>query len=364
MNVDELDILNAMLSAGVLQLFAIGGILAVGVLFFMVRAQAAQGKRQDDYNARLLQFVGGTQQAIDRMATTIDAIRAADVENQRALRDIIDRRDIEDDRLRTIEVDAKDRLATEFQRMTGVVSDISRLQADVATQMQRFSHYLERHEAAIGELVETGGYVRKLADVMTRIADVVEQLHTGAMTIEVVRVHMARLTLLVEQFIEESKAHEDDDGSDGDAGAGGAGSGGSGGAAGSDAGAGSDSDYAGADAAGPPEGTPVPAPPQPETVVAAGYLVISVVTALVGAVALFATGTFAGISGAALYLARLKDDAATITALEKMYDSVPDSVAQRLLDIIELLDTGVDLLHEVTDGEPVVGKLGRIEGAG
>lgn len=82
-------------------------------------------------------------------------------------------------------------------------------------------------------------------------------------------------------------------------------------------------------------------------------LLIDAVTALVGAVTLFAGGTFFGAAGVAVYLQRLKDDTPTVTAFERIYNSVPESVANRLLDIVAASRAGVELLEEITDGKPV-----------
>jgi hypothetical protein len=105
------------------------------------------------------------------------------------------------------------------------------------------------------------------------------------------------------------------------------------------------------------EATPTPEPgmgpivePEPPTV---WSVIPDAVTALVGAVTLFAGGTFFGAAGVAVYLQRLKDDTPTVTAFERIYNSVPESVANKLLDIVAAGRAGVELLEEITDGKPV-----------
>jgi hypothetical protein len=76
-------------------------------------------------------------------------------------------------------------------------------------------------------------------------------------------------------------------------------------------------------------------------------------TVIMGTIAAFAVGGIAGISGALALVSRVRNDQATMKAIEGLIDSAPPSVVEVIRDLSKLLSEAGVLLEEVSDGEPL-----------
>ena len=84
-----------------------------------------------------------------------------------------------------------------------------------------------------------------------------------------------------------------------------------------------------------------------------GQVVLDIFTALGGILAAFAAGGIVGVAGISLFIQRLRNDTATLNAIERLYTSIPqDAVRDIIRSVIEVwVETG-ELLDDITDGEP------------
>lgn len=78
-----------------------------------------------------------------------------------------------------------------------------------------------------------------------------------------------------------------------------------------------------------------------------------------GLFATFAAGGVIGIAGAGLVATRLRDDAATMTAIEGATKNVPPEIAKLLIDLAKSGQAVGDLLIEALDGVPSTSKPTR-----
>lgn len=83
---------------------------------------------------------------------------------------------------------------------------------------------------------------------------------------------------------------------------------------------------------------------------------VNVVQVIIGLLGAFAAGGIVGIAGLAVFVDRLRSDATTVTALEKLAESYPPGTRDLLLNISRTVDSIGELGKEIFDGVPIVEK--------
>lgn len=91
-------------------------------------------------------------------------------------------------------------------------------------------------------------------------------------------------------------------------------------------------------------------------VVADDAVRVDVVQVIIGLLTAFAAGGIVGIGGLSVFVQRLQNDTATVTALEKLAASYPPETKEILLGISRGLENIGRLGAEVFDGVPVASK--------
>lgn len=85
-------------------------------------------------------------------------------------------------------------------------------------------------------------------------------------------------------------------------------------------------------------------------------LQVDLVQIIIGLLTAFAAGGIVGISGLAIFVDRIRNDSATVTALEKLAESYPPGTRDLLLNISKSVTSIGALGEEVFDGKPVQDK--------
>lgn len=89
-------------------------------------------------------------------------------------------------------------------------------------------------------------------------------------------------------------------------------------------------------------------------------VVLSALQVVMGLVSAFAIGGVVGIAGVGILAARLRHDAVTLAAIEKLGDSVPPETAAQIMNLTGQFNASVNeltaLVNEVLDGIPAAGK--------
>jgi hypothetical protein len=88
---------------------------------------------------------------------------------------------------------------------------------------------------------------------------------------------------------------------------------------------------------------------------------INLVQVIIGLLGAFAAGGIVGIAGLATYIDRIRNDKATVTALEKLGDSFPPSTKELLERAFRIMEKASSLGVEVFDGVPIADKVVQAE---
>lgn len=121
----------------------------------------------------------------------------------------------------------------------------------------------------------------------------------------------------------------------------------------------------------PPDLTPIPDPSPVdggrETViddvreVSPDVLRVNTIQVIIGLLSAFASGGVIGIAGVAIFIDRIRNDKATVTALENLANSFPPSTKEILEKAFVTTQKIGQLGAEVFDGVPINEKLVQLE---
>lgn len=101
---------------------------------------------------------------------------------------------------------------------------------------------------------------------------------------------------------------------------------------------------------------PVESPVESPVIQDGSDLSINLVQVIIGLLTAFAAGGVVGIAGLAIFVDRIRDDKATVTALEKLAESYPPNTRELLLGISKTTISLGELGKEIFDDTPVIDK--------